>query len=210
MIRILIADDHAIMRKGLKQILLEEYPSAIIEEANDAEDVIKKVITGGFNIIICDLSMPGRSGLDVTQYIKQNFPEIPILILSLYPEEQYALRAYKTGAAGYLNKDAVPSELVKAVQRILQGHKYISSFVTQKLAENIGQDSSGKILCELLSNREFDIFKHIASGTRIFDIAKKLSLSLSTVSTYRARILTKMGMKTNAELTRYCLENKLA
>jgi len=209
MIHILIADDHAIIRKGLKQVLLEQYPSAIIEEANDAEEVIRKAMTGDFNIIICDLSMPGRSGLDVVQYIKQNFPKMPILILSLYPEEQYAIRALKAGASGYLSKEAAPTEMIKAVQMVLQGHKYISSSIAEKMVENLGQGSSAKVPCEFLSDREFDIFKRIASGTRVFEIAQKLSLSISTVSTYRTRILTKMGMKTNAQLTRYCLDNKL-
>jgi two-component system invasion response regulator UvrY len=178
MIRILLADDHKIIRKGLKQILLEEYPSAIIEEANDAEEVIKKTMTTSYSIIICDLSMPGRSGLDVVLHMRQNFPKIPVLILSLYPETQYGIRAIKAGAAGYLNKEAAPAELVNAVQRILKGHK-------------------------------FDIFKRIASGNRVYEIAERLSLSSSTVTSYRARILTKMGMKTNADMTRYCLDNQL-
>jgi len=210
MIRILIADDYAIIRKGLKQILLEQYPAAIIEEANDAEEVISKAITGNYNIIICDLSMPGRSGLDVVQYIKQNFPATPVLILSLYPEEQYAIRAFKAGASGYLNKEAAPTELVKAVRLVLQGHKYISSSIAEKMVENLGGGRSDKLPYEVLSDREFDIFKRIASGTRVNEIAEKLSLSISTVSTYRARILTKMSMKTNAQLTRYCLDNKLS
>jgi len=210
MIRILIADDYAIIRKGLKQILLEQYPAAIIEEANDAEEVISKAMTGNYNIIICDLSMPGRSGLDVVQYIKQNFPATPVLIISLYPEEQYAIRAFKAGASGYLNKEAAPTELVKAVRLVLQGHKYISSSIAEKMVENLGGGHSGKLPYEVLSDREFDIFKRIASGTRVNEIAEKLSLSISTVSTYRARILTKMSMKTNAQLTRYCLENKLS
>ena len=121
MLRILIADDHAIIRKGLKQILLEEYPSAIIEEAPDAESVFKKTITEEWDIIICDLSMPGRSGLDVVQHVKQNFPKLPVLILSIHPEEQYAIRVLKAGAAGYLSKDTATDELVRAVQRILHG-----------------------------------------------------------------------------------------
>src|SRR5688572_12811526 len=164
MIRILIADDHAIIRKGLKQILLEQYPAAIIEEANDAEEAISKAMSGDYNIIICDLFMPGRSGLDVMQYIKQNFPQIPVLILSLYPEEQYAMRAFKAGASGYLNKEAASAELVKAVKLVLQGHKYISSSLAEKMAEKLGGGYSDKLPYEVLSDREFDIFKRIASG----------------------------------------------
>lgn len=209
MLRILIADDHLVIRKGLKQILLEEYPTAIIEEANNAEEVISKTMTVSYNIIICDLSMPGRSGLDVVLHMKQNFPKIPVLILSLYPENQYGIRTIKAGASGYLNKEAAPEELITAVQRILKGHKYISSYLAEKLTENLVNDRFGKAAFEFLSDREFDIFKRIASGNRIFEIAEKLSLSSSTVNSYRGRILTKMGMKTNAELTRYCLDNQL-
>src|SRR6185436_3106314 len=124
--KILIADDHAVIRKGLKQILLEEFPSAVIEEAADAEAVIKRTFTDDWDVIICDLSMPGRSGLDVVQHVKQNFPKLPVLILSIHPEEQYAIRTLKAGASGYLSKDAATEELVKAVQRVLQGRKYIS------------------------------------------------------------------------------------
>jgi two-component system invasion response regulator UvrY len=209
MLRILIADDHAVVRKGLKQILLEEYPSAIIEEVNDAEGVIKKIISNEWDIIISDLSMSGRSGLDVVRQVKRYFPKLPVLILSIHPEEQYAIRVLKAGAAGYLSKDAATEELVKAVQRVLQGRKYIPSSIAEKIAEDLGQGSSDKAPHEFLSDREFEIFKLIASGKSISVIAEKLSLSSTTVSTYRARILIKMNMKTNAELTRYALENKL-
>jgi len=208
MLRILIADDHAIIRKGLKQILLEEYPSAIIEEVNDAEGVTKKTMSDEWDIIICDLSMPGRSGLDVVQQVKQNFPKLPVLILSIHPEEQYAIRVLRAGAAGYLSKDAATEELVKAVQRVLQGRKYVSSAIAEKMASELDQDTS-KPPHEVLSDREFDVFKMLASGKTVSEIAEQLTLSITTVSTYRARILVKMNMKTNAELTRYGLENKL-
>ncbi len=208
MLRILIADDHALIRRGLKQILLEEYPSAIIEEVNDAEGVIKKIISNEWNIIICDISMPGRSGLDVVQEVKQNFPKLPVLILSIHPEEQYAIRVLKAGAAGYLRKDAATEELVQAVQRILQGRKYISPFLAERIAEDLGNNNSDKAPHEFLSDREFEIFKLIASGKAISEIAEKFSLSSTTVSTYRSRILIKMNLKTNAELIRYALENK--
>jgi two-component system, NarL family, invasion response regulator UvrY len=166
-------------------------------------------MTTSYNIIICDLSMPGRSGIDVVLHMKQNFPKIPVLILSLYPENQYGIRAIKAGAAGYLNKETAPAELVKAVQRILSGRKFISSYLAEKLTDNLVHDRFGKAAYEFLSNREFDIFKRIASGNRVYEIAERLSLSNSTVTGYRARILTKMGMKTNADMTRYCLENQL-
>jgi DNA-binding NarL/FixJ family response regulator len=206
---ILIADDHAVIRKGLKQILIEEFPSALIEEAGDAEGVIKKTFSGNWDVVICDLSMPGRSGLDVVQHMKQNFPKVPVLILSIHPEEQYAIRTLKAGAAGYLSKDAAPAELVKAVQRVLQGRKYISASIAEKMAEDLDQDKSDKAPHELLSDREFDVFKLIAGGMSVSEIAEKFLLSTTTVSTHRARILTKMGMKSNAELTRYAVENRL-
>jgi two-component system invasion response regulator UvrY len=208
MLRILIADDHAIIRKGLKQILLEEYPNAFIDEVPDAEGVLKKAITDEWDIIICDLSMPGRSGLDVVHDIKQNFPRLPVLILSLHPEEQYAVRALKAGAAGYLSKEAATDELVKAVQRVLQGRKYISASIAEKLADELDQNSTRQPH-EVLSDREFHVFKLIAEGKGVSEIAELLSLSVTTVSTYRARILIKMNVKANAELTRYAIENKL-
>lgn len=209
MVRILIGDDHAVIRKGLRQILLERYPSAIIDEANDAEGLISKAIDGKFDVIISDLSMPGRSGLDVLSYIKQNFPDLPVLILSSYPEDQYAIRTLKAGASGYLSKETAPEELVKAVERVLQGRKYISSSIAEKMAENLEQGGERKSGYESLSDREFDVFKLIAAGKPVSEIAEKLSLSVTTVSTYRARILAKMGMKTNAEITMYCLQNNL-
>jgi DNA-binding NarL/FixJ family response regulator len=208
MLRILIADDHALIRRGLKQILLEEYPSAIIEEVNDAEGVIKKIISNEWNIIICDISMPGRSGLDVVQEVKQTFPKLPVLILSNHPEEQYAVRVLKAGAAGYLSKEAATEELVKAVQQVLQGRKYISPFLAERIAEDLGKNNSDKAPHEFLSDREFEVFKLIASGKALSEIAEKLSLSGTTVSTYRFRILIKMNLKTNAELIRYALQNK--
>jgi DNA-binding NarL/FixJ family response regulator len=207
--RILIADDHAVIRRGLKQILLDEYPTAVIEEASDAEAAIKKSITSNWDVIISDLSMPGRSGLDLVQHIKQNFPKLPVLILSIHPEEQYAIRALKAGAAGYLNKEAAPEELVMAVQRVLQGRKYISASIAEKMADELDKEKTNKALHELLSDRELDVFKLIAGGTSVTDISEKLSLSITTVSTYRARILNKMNMKSNADLTRYALENNL-
>jgi DNA-binding NarL/FixJ family response regulator len=208
MLRILIADDHAIIRKGLRQILLEAYPSAYIEEVGDAEAAINKTITREWDVIICDLSMPGRNGLEVVQHVKQNFPKLPVLILSIHPEEQYAIRALKAGAAGYLSKDAATEELVKAVQRILQGRKYISASLAEIMASELDQDAS-KPRHELLSDRELQVFKMIAAGTAVSEIAEKLSLSITTVSTYRARILEKMDIKTNADMTRYALEQKL-
>lgn len=206
--RILIADDHAILRKGLKEILLEEYPSAHIEEVGDADTLFKKSMNSEWDVIITDLSMPGRSGLEALREIKQYSPKIPVLVLSIYPEDQYATRVLKAGASGYINKDTAPTELVKAVQRVLQGRKYITASTAEKLANNLRTDTD-KAPHELLTDREFDVMKFLASGKPVLEIANLLSLSPTTISTYRARILDKMNLKNNSDLTRYALNNEL-
>lgn len=208
MIKILIADDHTVVRKGLRQILVEEFPDALIEEVPDGAELMKKVIKGSWDLIISDLSMPGKNGLEALQEIKQLHPNLPVLILSIHPEEQYAIRVLKAGASGYLKKDTAPDELVDAVQRILQGKKYITLSIAEKLAANLDQDSEKK-LHETLSDREFNVFKMIAAGKSISEVAEILSLSVTTVSTYRARIMTKMSMKNNANLTLYAIQNDL-
>jgi DNA-binding NarL/FixJ family response regulator len=207
--RILIADDHAIVRKGIKQLLAEEYPSATIAEVGDSESLIAKTSTENWDVVICDLDMPGRSGLDAMQQIKATHPKLPVLIMSIHPEEQYARRLLKAGAAGYLSKDAATEDLAKAVRQVLLGRKYISPAVAQIIADDVAQDRGDKALHESLSNREFEIFKLIASGMSVSEIADKLTLSSPTISTHRARILAKMNMRTNSELTRYALDNKL-
>ena len=207
--KILIADDHAIVRKGLKQLLLEEYPSAKIEEVANGESLIAKVINEKWGVVICDLDMPGRSGLDIMRQIKEIAPKLPVLIVSIYPEDQYAVRVLKAGAAGYVSKDAATEELAEAVRRVLQGRKYISPSMAEIIAEDMGGPNSDKAPHEFLSDREFEVFKLIASGKSVSEIAEKLSLSSATVSTHRARLLIKMNMKTNPELTRYALDNKL-
>jgi|SRR5882757_3549070 len=208
MLRILIADDHTVVRKGLRQILLEEFPSATIEEVPDAEELIKKVLTSKWDVVISDLSMPGRSGLDALHQIKQISADLPVLILSIHPEEHYALRVLKAGASGYLSKDSAPAELVNAIKKVLLGKKYISANVAEKLAANFSIDND-KQLHETLSDREFDVMKLLATGKSVSDIADTLALSVTTVSTYRARIMTKMNLKTNADLTKYAIENNL-
>ena len=208
MIKILIADDHIIVRKGLRQILLEEFPSAHIREVSDAEELVKKVITDKWDVVISDLSMPGRSGLDALHQIKESHPKLPVLILSIHPEDQYAIRVLKAGAAGYLNKGLAAEELVKAVRRVLGGKRYISSAVADKLADSLHQNHD-KESHELLSNREFDVMKLLAAGKSITEIAESMSLSITTVSTYRFRIMIKMQMKTNADLTRYVMDHQL-
>ena len=206
--RFLIADDHTVVRKGLKQILLEAFPSAIIEEVTDAESLLKKVFAQSWNVVISDISMPGRSGLEVLQQIKQQYPKLPVLILSVYPEEQYALRVLKAGASGYLNKDSAPEQLVAAVNRVMLGKKFITPAIAEKLANSLDHDLN-KLSHEYLSDREFEVLKLIAGGQAVSDIASKLSLSVTTISTYRSRIMSKMGLKSNAELIFYAIENKL-
>ncbi len=208
MLRVLIADDHTVVRKGLKQIILEEFPNAFIEDVPDAEELINKVMNGKWDIVVSDLSMPGRSGLDALQQIKQFYPDLPVLILSIHPEEQYALRSLKAGASGYLSKDTAPEELVKAIQKVLLGKKYISQAIAEKLANSISLNTE-TLPHETLSDREFDVMKHLADGKAVTDIAELLSLSVTTVSTYRTRIMTKMNLKSNSDLTKYALENKL-
>ena len=206
--RILIADDHAIVRRGLSEILLEEYPSAFVEEVGDADTLLNRALEGNWDIVISDLMMPGRSVLEVLQQIKNHAAQLPVLILSIFPEEQYATRVLKAGASGYSNKDAAPTELVKAVQRILQGRKYITPNIAEMLASDLTL-ATDKAPHELLSDREFHVMKLLAEGKTISDIAEMLSLSPTTISTYRARIMEKMKMRANAELARYALENRL-
>ncbi len=206
--RILIADDHAIVRKGVKQILLEEHPSAVIEEEADAEGLISRILDGQWDVVVCDLSMPGRSGLDALRQIKQTHPSLPVLIMSMHPEDQYALRVLKAGASGYLGKDTVHDELINAIRTVLLGKKYITPSIAEKLADAFNEDAD-RPSHELLSDREFDVFKLLASGKSVSEIANQLSLSITTVSTYRSRVMDKMKMKSNADLTRYALEKQI-
>jgi two-component system, NarL family, invasion response regulator UvrY len=206
--RYLIADDHTVVRKGLKQILQDAFPTAIIEEVADAEALLEKVFTEEWDAVISDISMPGRSGLDVLQQIRQSHPKLPILILSMYPEDQYAIRVLRAGASGYLNKNSAPEELVKAINQVLIGKKYITATTAEKLAVSFNQDAD-KFNHEYLSDREFEVLKMLAGGKSVSDISEQISLSASTISTYRARIMTKLNLKTNADLTLYSIEHKL-
>jgi two-component system, NarL family, invasion response regulator UvrY len=206
--RILIADDHAIVRRGLRLLLLEEYPSAEIGEAGDAETLVNKIIQHEWSVVICDISMPGRSGLDALSQIKQIAPKLPVLIMSMYPEDQYALRVLKAGAAGYLGKETIHDDIIKAIQTVELGKKFITPTIAEKLAKAFEVDTTDQ-LHEKLSDREFDVFKMLASGKAVSEIANQFALSVTTVSTYRSRVLEKMGMKSNADLTRYALEKKL-
>jgi two-component system invasion response regulator UvrY len=208
MISILIADDHSIVRRGLKEILLEEFPDAHIKGVSDGMELLREARAGSWTIIISDLSMPGRNGLEILKQLKEEFPRLPVLILSMHPENQYAIRVLRAGAVGYLTKESASDELVNAVRKIISGKKYITADVAEKLADILESDAT-LALHETLSDREFDVLKMIASGKTVSEIAETLSLSVTTVSTYRARILFKTKMRTNAELTHYAIENRL-
>ena len=208
MIKIIIADDHTVVRKGLRQILVEEFRDVFIEEVADAESLINKVMAAKWDIIICDINMPGRSGLDALKQIRASFPILPVLILSVNAEEHYAIRVLKSGASGYLNKNSAAAELVRAVKKLLDGKKYFSAYVIEQLANNIDAKLS-KLAYEYLSNRELDVMKLLAAGKSISAIAEQFSLSVNTISTYRTRIMSKTGFNSNSDLTKYAIENQL-
>lgn len=208
MLKVLIADDHAIVRKGLRQLILEEYPTAHIGEVGDVESLVAQIIRDPWDIVICDISMPGRSGLEALQQIKEIKPALPVLMMSMHPEDQYAVRVFRAGASGYLSKDAVHQELIGAIQTLQKGRKFITPGIAEKLVGALDADKRLEAH-EQLSNREFDVMKMLAAGKSITEIAEQLSLSATTVSTYRARIIEKTGLKNNADITRYALEKKL-
>lgn len=208
MIKILIADDHAIVREGLKKILSEIADMEVIDEASTGKEIIEKVRKKKFDLIVLDISLPDRSGLDILKQLKRIKPHLPILILSVHSEEHYATRALRAGASGYLTKDRAPRELIKAIRKIFEGGRYITSSLAEKLAYDLAQDTK-KPLHESLSDREYQVLCMIASGKTVKEIAKELYLSEKTISTYRTRILEKMKMKNNAELTYYAIKHGL-
>jgi DNA-binding NarL/FixJ family response regulator len=206
--RILIADDHAIVRKGLRQILDEEPGMATVAEAENGQEVLEQTRNASWDMVILDINMPGRNGLDVLGELHHDHPALPILILSMYPEDQYATRVLKAGASGYLNKQSAPEELLKAIKKIRGGGKYISETLAEKLVSGLGEAETRPVH-EMLSDREYQVLLLIASGKTISDIAEGLSLSIKTVSTYRTRVLAKLNLKNNAELTYFAVHNGL-
>ena len=208
MLKILIADDHAIVRQGLKQIVTETQDMIVAGEASNGQELLNKINEDDYDVVVLDITMPGRNGIDVLRQLRSERPQLPILILSVHSEEQYALRALKAGASGYLTKESAPDELVLAIRKISGGGKYISSSLAEKLAFDLaaGHEQTPH---ETLSDREYQVMCMIASGKTVIEIAQELSLSEKTVSTYRARILEKMKMKNNAELTYYAIKNQL-
>lgn len=208
-IRVLIADDHAIVRQGLRQILSDTPDLTVSGEAENGVQAVQMVRAGEWDVVLMDVSMPDRNGIDALKIIKKEFPRLPVLILSMYPEEQYAIRALKAGAAGYLTKQSAPELLVTAIRQVASGKKYVSPSLAEELANAIGDDSE-RPPHEKLSDREYQTLCMIASGKTPAEIAEALNLSVKTVSVYRARLLEKMNLRNNAELTHYGLKHGLA
>ena len=208
-IRVLIADDHAIVRQGLRQILSDTPDLTVAGEAENGVQAVQMVRAGEWDVVLMDVSMPDRNGIDALKIIKKEFPRLPVLILSMYPEEQYAIRALKAGAAGYLTKQSAPELLVTAIRQVASGKRYVSPSLAEELANAIGEDTE-RPPHEKLSDREYQTLCMIASGKTPTEIAEALNLSVKTVSVYRARLLEKMNLRNNAELTHYGLKHGLA
>jgi len=206
MIKVLVVDDHPFVRRGVRQTLTEEPGIEVVAEAEDGEKALKSLEESNVDVVVLDLSLPGSTGLSVLELIKERHPDLPVLILTMHSEEEYAVRAFKTGAAGFLTKDAVPSMLIVAIRKIVGGGKFITPSLAEKL---IFHSDREKKIHESLSNRELQILKMIGVGETPKEIAAKLCISTKTVSSYRARIMNKMRVKTNADLIKYCVEEKL-
>ena len=207
MIRVLIADDHPVVRRGLRQIVEDEPDMSVGGEASSADEAREQVHADGFDIVVLDLSMPGAHGVDLLQQLHEERPELPILVLSIHPEEQYALRCLKGGARGYVHKQSVSEELVGAIRTVMAGRRYLSDSLAESLLHEAGPDRHAPH--ETLSTREYQVLTRLAGGSTVTDIAGEMKLSVKTVSTYRARMLDKLGIGSNAEATRYALEHQL-
>jgi DNA-binding NarL/FixJ family response regulator len=207
-IKVLIADDHAIVREGLKQILADTKDIAVAGHAENANEAIRLAREGACDVLLLDISMPDRSGIDVLKQVRKEMPKIAVLMLSMHREDQYAIRSLKAGAAGYLNKQSAPAELVNAIRQVASGRKYVSAALAQELANQINDDHETP-LHETLSDREYQTLTMIASGKTVSNIAEELVLSVKTISMYRSRLLQKMKLRHNAELTHYAIKNRL-
>jgi two-component system invasion response regulator UvrY len=208
MVKFLIVDDHPSFRRGVKDILMEGFKGAAVAECGNAQEMLDEVRDKKFDLVVMDISMPGRSGPEVLKELKGLNPSLPVLILSMHPEDQYAIRMFKAGASGYLTKSSAPEELVHAVKKVLSGGQYVSASVGEALASTV-RSGVEKMPHERLSDREYEVLCLIASGKTVSEIADGVNLSVTTISTYRARILEKMGLKNNAELTRYAMQHGL-
>ena len=208
MLKVLVVDDFPLFRRGVRDLLAEGFEDSKIGEAGNAQEMLELLRRKPWDVAVLDISMPGMSGLDAIKQVKQEFPDLPVLILSMYPEEQYAVRMIKAGADGYLTKSSAPEELVNAIKKVHGGGKYVSPSLGEALAFTV-KPGAEKNPHELLSDREYQVLCLIGSGKTVSEIADKTNLSVTTISTYRARILEKMRMKTNAELTRYAIQQGL-
>jgi DNA-binding NarL/FixJ family response regulator len=208
MIRVLIADDHALFRRGLRQTIDDVEGMRVEDEAASGRDVLEKIARTHYHVVILDISMPGINGLETLKQIKAAAPDTAVLILSMHPQEQFAVRAFKAGASGYLTKDVGDAELVQAIRKAHQGGKYVTAAIAEQLAATLGFDFR-QAPHEALSDREFEVFRLIAAGKGLSEIAQELRLGVTTVSTYRTRILEKTGLRNNAGITRYAIENRL-
>ncbi|MCX7897920.1 MAG: response regulator transcription factor [Rhodocyclaceae bacterium] len=207
-IRVLIADDHAIVRQGFRQIFSETEDLVVAGEADDGAEALQLARQIEWDVFLLDVTMPNRNGIDTLKQLKKEFPRLPVLILSMHPEEQYAVRAIKAGASGYLTKQSAPEQLVTAIRQVARGKKYVSPAVAEQLANAISTDTE-KLPHELLTDREFQVFRMIAAGKPLTQIAEELNLAVATISTFRTRILEKTGLKSNAEIIRYGIEHGL-
>ncbi len=208
MLKILVADDHPVVRQGLKQIIAETSDMVVADEVSNGWELFSKVRASYYDVVLLDISMPGVNGVDILKQLKNERPGLPVLILSIHPEEQYAVRALRAGASGYLTKESTPDELVAAIRKVSKGRKYVSSSLAERLASDL-ENNDEQLPHKALSDREYRVMCMIASGKTVTEIAEELSLSLKTISTYRSRILEKMRMKNNAELTYYAIKNGL-
>ncbi len=208
MINILIVDDHVIVREGLKQILVDTPDMVVTDEAKNGEEALSKALGSDFDVVVLDIALPDKSGLEVLRQIRDRKPKLPVLMLSMYPEDQFALRALKAGASGYLNKESAPEELINALRKASNGAKYISDTLLEEIADTL-DFTTERPAQEILSDREFQVLCLIASGKSVKEIAGKLEINIKTVSTYRLRILEKLRMKNNSELTYYAVKNQL-
>jgi two-component system invasion response regulator UvrY len=208
MIRVLIVDDHAILRRGLRSLLSDAFARAEFGEASNAAQALEQLGKKGWDVALLDITLPGKSGLDLLKELKAARPKLPVLVLSAHPEDQFAVRALKAGAEGYMTKESAPEELVKAIHKILAGGRYVSPTLAEKLALSVRKDFT-RTPHETLSDREYEVMCRIASGKTVTEIAEELSLSAKTISTYRVRILEKLGVKNSAEIARYAIRNQL-
>lgn len=209
MIRVMIADDHALVRRGLKQIVHEAGDMQIVDEAEEWSGVQRMLKDGECDVLVLDVSMPGKNGIDILKLVHERLPKLPVLILSMFPEDQYATRALKAGASGYLTKDLAPEKLVEAIRTVVKGKRYITPEVAEMLATTLTEGPREDALHETLSDREFETLKLIAAGKRLSEIAEAMALSPKTVSVYRARMLEKMKLRNNAEITHYAVKHGL-